>query len=70
MEIVDKAAVRIKHWMEHNDHHIEDYESFAQQLEDAGLGASAKHIREMADLTRRTGECLRQALFALDNPKH
>jgi len=66
MPIVDKAAIRIKHWMEHNGHHVEEYDSFARQLEESGFGASAKHIREMAELTRKSDECLRKALIALD----
>ena len=53
MKIVDKSAVRIKHWMEHNDHHIEEYDSFAKQLDESGLHTSAQHIREMAELTPR-----------------
>ena len=56
MELVEKAAVRIKHWMEHNGSHIEEYDAFAKHLEDSGLGASAKHVREMAELTRKSGE--------------
>lgn len=68
MELVDKAAVRIKHWMEHNGNHIEEYDAFAKHLEDAGIGASARHIREMAELARKAGDCLRKALVALDGP--
>lgn len=66
MEVVDRAAVRIKHWMEHNGHHLEEYDAFAKHLEDSGIGASARHIREMAELTRKAGDCLRKALLALD----
>lgn len=69
MELVEKAVVRIKHWMEHNGSHIEEYDAFAKQLEDSGLGASATHIREMAELTRQSGDSLRKALLALDKPK-
>jgi len=69
MAIVDKAAVRIGHWMAHNDSHITEYDAFAKHLEDSGKGASAMHIREMAELTRKAGDCLRKALLALENPK-
>ena len=69
MAIVDKAAVRIKHWLEHNDSHILEYDAFAKHLEDSGKGASAIHIREMAELTRKTGDCLRKALLALESTK-
>jgi len=69
MEFVDEAAVRIQHWMEHNGGHIEEYDAFAKRLEDSGLGISAKHIREMAELTRKAGDCLHKALLALRNPR-
>ena len=69
MELVEKAAVRIRHWMEHNGSHIEEYDAFAKHLENSGLSASAKHIREMAELTRKSGDFLREALLALDKAK-
>ena len=69
MEIANKAQIRIKHWMEHNDSHILEYEAFAKYLEESGKSASSTHILEMVELTRKTGECLRKALLALDKPK-
>lgn len=62
MEFIEKAKVRIEHWMHHNEHHIEEYEMFADQLEDAGNKASAASIREMIDLTSKSSECLKKAL--------
>jgi hypothetical protein len=66
MEFSEKAAIRIQHWIEHNDSHLKEYEKFAEQLEEARAAASAAHIREMAELTRETGDCLRKALAALE----
>lgn len=65
MDFVHKAGVRIEHWISHNDHHLEDYETFATELESAGKAESAKHIREMILHVARTTECLRKALLAL-----
>jgi hypothetical protein len=65
MEFSERAAIRIKHWMEHNESHRKDYETFATQLEEARASRSAAHIREMADLTRRIDDCLQKALQAL-----
>jgi hypothetical protein len=67
MEFSEKAAIRIEHWMEHNASHLRDYEKFAAQLEEARAGRSAAHIREMADLSRRIGDCLQKALAALES---
>ena len=36
MEFREKAAIRIKHWVEHNASHLNEYEAFAEQLEAAG----------------------------------
>ena len=66
MDLAEKARIRIEHWQTHNDHHQEEYEMFAEQLEDAGKKESAKHVREMIELTRRSNDCLRKALEALD----
>jgi hypothetical protein len=65
MDFVHKAGVRIEHWISHNDHHLEDYETFATELESAGKAESAKHIREMILHVARTTECLRKAFRAL-----
>ena len=65
MEFSEKAAIRIEHWMEHNASHQRDYEKFAAQLEEARASRSAAHIREMAELTRRIGDCLQKALESL-----
>ena len=36
MDFVEKALVRLNHWIAHNDSHQEEYEKFAAQLEEAG----------------------------------
>jgi hypothetical protein len=62
MELIEKARIRLEHWISHSDHHYEEYEIFADQLEDAGKAESAKCIREMMTLTSKSTECLREAL--------
>ncbi len=66
MEFKDKARIRLEHWIDHSDHHRDDYEQFAGQLEDAGLAESAGYIREMMDLEEKGAVCLKKALEALD----
>ena len=65
MDFIEKAAIRIEHWVTHNDHHQEEYRMFADQLEDAGKKESAQHVREMMDLTAKCTDCLQKALEAL-----
>jgi hypothetical protein len=65
MDFVEKARVRLKHWIGHNEGHQEEYEKFAVQLEEAGKTESALQVREMAALSRKSDECLRKALAAL-----
>ena len=66
MDFVEKARVRLNHWIAHNDSHQQEYESFAAELEEAGKIASALQIREMVALSKKSGECLRRALEALE----
>jgi len=66
MDILEKAGIRISHWISHNDHHREEYELFADQLEEAGKAAAAAQIRELARLQEAGTECLRKALLDLE----
>ena len=65
MDVMEKAKIRLDHWIHHSDHHNEEYEMFADQLEEAGKSESAQYIREMIDLTSKSVECLKKALKAL-----
>jgi hypothetical protein len=65
MDFVEKARVRIEHWIDHSEHHLEEYRAFAEELDRAGKPGSARHIREMMDHSLRTVECLKAALLAL-----
>jgi hypothetical protein len=65
MDFLEKAKIRIEHWLEHNTHHQEEYEMFSEQLQEAGKAESAEHIRQMTALSEKSSECLRKALDAL-----
>ncbi len=67
MDFVEKARIRLEHWITHNDHHQEEYEMFAEQLQDAEKKESADNIREMMELTAKGTDCLRKALKALED---
>lgn len=66
MDAIEKARVRITHWLEHNEGHIREYENFAAELDASDKNESARHIREMAALALQSNDCLRRALQALD----
>ncbi|MDQ1336698.1 MAG: hypothetical protein QG552_3648 [Thermodesulfobacteriota bacterium] len=66
MDFVEKAKIRLEHWKTHNDHHHEEYQMFAEQLEDAGKTKSAAHIREMIELSSKMNDCLGNALKEID----
>jgi len=66
MDFVEKAKIRLEHWKTHNDHHHEEYQLFAEQLEDAGKKESAAHIRKMIELSSKISDCLGGALKAID----
>jgi len=66
MEFLEKARVRLEHWIHHNEHHGEDYGEFARELDKAGKSQSSEYIKEMIELTRKTTECLKKALKALE----
>ena len=66
MDFIEKARNRLKHWITHNDHHQEAYEMFAEQLKEAAKFESSEHVREMAELTAKSSECLGKAIKALE----
>lgn len=65
MDFLEKAQVRLSHWLAHNESHRAEYEKLAAELDKAGKTASAREIREMAALSERSDECLRRALDEL-----
>jgi len=67
MDFIEKAKIRLEHWIAHNEQHHEEYELFMQQLLEAEKQESADHIREMIALTVKSTDCLRRALNALES---
>jgi hypothetical protein len=62
MDFIEKAKIRIEHWIEHNEDHLQEYESFAQELKNAGKTECAGNVLETAKLTAQASESLRRAL--------
>ena len=65
MEFAEKAKIMLERWISHNDHHQEEYETFADLLEEAGKAESARYVREMTELSNKSTACLKKALKAL-----
>jgi hypothetical protein len=65
MEFVEKARIRLKHWIHHSEEHYQEYVSFAKELEDAGKIESARHLKDMISLSARSTEVLKKAMKAL-----
>lgn len=61
MDFLEKAVIRIQHWIRHNESHLKEYETFADELEPAGQQDAAEQIRKMALLTTEGNRCLRRA---------
>lgn len=65
MESIEKAGMRIEHWIKHSQSHLADYEAFADELDEAEHKESAAEIRSMVALTQKSMEHLRNARAAL-----
>jgi len=65
MDTLQKARIRMEHWIEHNDQHQEEYEAFARELEQAGKKQAAAEVRAMSELTAKGSQHLRQAIASL-----
>jgi len=67
MEFQERAKMRIEHWMKHTVDHVKEYSRFAGELENSGYGDAASNIREMAEITNKCSQYLKNALLALDD---
>lgn len=65
MDFRQKARIRLEHWISHNDHHEDEYLSFVEELESAGMEESGKYVKEMIAHTSKGTEALKKALKAL-----
>jgi NAD-specific glutamate dehydrogenase len=65
MDLIEKAAIRIEHWIAHNDEHVSEYRSFAEELKSAGKADSAQQILKAAEQMAQGSDAMRRALKAL-----
>jgi hypothetical protein len=65
MEFIEKARIRLEHWIHHSEDHDQEYRAFANELEEAGKMESARHLKDMIALSTRATESLKKAMKAL-----
>ncbi|KIX12575.1 hypothetical protein [Dethiosulfatarculus sandiegensis] len=65
MDTLEKALIRLDHWIHHNEHHQEEYELFADQLDKEGKKECGDMVRKAAELTSQGTDALRKALEIL-----
>jgi hypothetical protein len=57
----EKIGVLLSHWVDHNDSHKDNFYSWAEKAEQAGLDAVAAHLKQAGDLSEAVTKQLKQA---------
>ena len=58
MEVEDRLARLVPHWIEHNDSHAEQFAEWAGKAREAGLSAAADEIEAAARAMKQANERL------------
>lgn len=62
-----KLTVVLRHWMDHNRSHVEDFEKWAEKARSSGCEKVSERILEAAEQMARANEVLEQALCELND---
>ncbi|MEX1299715.1 MAG: hypothetical protein AB1Z16_11300 [Desulfotignum sp.] len=65
MTTKEKIGVLLSHWVDHNDSHKDNFYSWAEKAEQAGLNAIAAHLKQAGDLSEDVTKQLKQAVEKL-----
>ena len=65
MQDAEKLQVLLKHWIEHNASHGEEFKKWAQRANEAGLGEVSGEISAAAGRLHEATGCLCKALTYL-----
>lgn len=63
----EKLAKLLDHWVQHNDHHAEDYRKWAKDARENGQAAVADLLWSAADLTDTISDRFREAGERVDS---
>jgi hypothetical protein len=66
MEDKERLRVVLKHLIEHNEGHTEDYKRWVDLAQNAGMNTVAGLIREANDHAEKAGGALKKALDLID----
>jgi hypothetical protein len=65
MDDIQKSAIRLKHWIDHNLDHMKGYEEVAQLLDNSHLSVAADMIRRGTRLIEEANSEFEKALESL-----
>ncbi|MBF0203165.1 MAG: hypothetical protein HQK67_02385 [Desulfamplus sp.] len=65
MPINEKIALLLKHWIEHNNSHKDNYLSWADKADEGKFGETAEFLRQASELSIKITESLEKALTSL-----
>jgi hypothetical protein len=68
MDDREKLPIIIKHWMEHNESHIEEYRQWAGKAGEMGLDAVKARINEAMEAIIQSNGLFKEALKELETP--
>ena len=61
MKEAEKLQILLKHWIEHNSAHEEEFERWVEKAHQAGLEEVSRQISGAVESLRQASCCLRQA---------
>lgn len=70
MNDVEKLRALLPHWMEHNQEHAGEFETWAKKAVAAGHATAAQTIRRAAEAMQQVNDALQSALDELGGPVH
>lgn len=69
MDEMDKAVIRVHHWVSHGQDHIDDYRRMAEFLTQAGRPEAAAELFRVVELEERAAGHMKRAAELLGEPK-
>jgi len=68
MDEREKLPIIIKHWIEHNESHIEEYRQWAEKAGELNLKGVKARITEAMEAIIRSNSLFKEALKELEAP--
>ena len=68
MDDRENLPIIIKHWIEHNESHIEEYRQWAEKAGELGLTGVKTRITEAREAIIQSNNLFKEALKELDTP--